>query len=353
MIYIHKGDCTVFADCTKFLTFIIKTHLDLTGWSAKFILGNITKEFSDISSGTFEVVLSSKETRQLKNGPQNGAIILTDNNGNVKTITNTLPFEVTSEVIENANQSIELSIPKSTEIEITMQIGNTPGAPGEFGNITAGDNIKIKYNGEDLEISAIVPTKTSELTNDSNFAYSEDIPTKISDLKNDSDFVVVDDLPTATSQLVNDSNFAYSDDIPTKTSQLENDSDFAQTKDIPTLLSQLKNDLGYQTLADVMALIAQIPKMKRVILEKGESLPETGEKMTLYFVPKEGSANDVYNEYIWIEETSHYEFFGTTQVDLTDYVKNTDFATQDKGGVVKLWTSTEDGNLGLNISTEE
>lgn len=120
--------------------------------------------------------------------------------------------------------------------------------------------------------------------------------------------------------------------------------------DIPTLLSQLQNDLGYQTLADVMGLIASIPQFKLSIVDE---LPNTGEKMTLYLVSKEGADNDVYNEYIWIEATSSFELIGTTAVDLTDYVKNTDYATQDKSGVVKMWTSTdEDGNIGLNISTE-
>lgn len=58
-----------------------------------------------------------------------------------------------------------------------------------------------------------VPTKTSELTNDSNFATTSDIPAKTSQLTNDSGFITQADVPT----------------IPTKTSQLENDSNFAKT----------------------------------------------------------------------------------------------------------------------------
>lgn len=56
-----------------------------------------------------------------------------------------------------------------------------------------------------------IPTKTSQLTNDSGFITSSDIPT----------------IPTKTSQLQNDSGFVTSSDIPTKTSQLTNDSNFA------------------------------------------------------------------------------------------------------------------------------
>lgn len=88
----------------------------------------------------------------------------------------------------------------------------------------------------------IVPTKTSELENDSNFATTSDIPTKTSQLQNDSGFITNADIPTVptkTSQLENDSGFLTNADIPTKTSQLENDSNFVTTSDIPTSLPQL------------------------------------------------------------------------------------------------------------------
>ena len=63
-------------------------------------------------------------------------------------------------------------------------------------------------------INAYVPTKTSELTNDSNFATTSDIPTKTSDLQNDSNFATTSDIPTKTSQLTNDSGFITAADIP-------------------------------------------------------------------------------------------------------------------------------------------
>ena len=81
----------------------------------------------------------------------------------------------------------------------------------------------------------------------------------------------------------------------------------------------------------MLQAIASIPQFKLSIVNE---LPMIGEKMTLYFVPKEGADNDIYNEYVWIEQTSSYEFLGSTAVDLTDYVKNTDYATANKGGVI-------------------
>ena len=76
-----------------------------------------------------------------------------------------------------------------------------------------------------------------------------------------------------------------------------------------------------------------------------DQLPATGKKGVIYLVPKDGAAPDVHDEYVWIESTQTFELIGTTQVDLTDYVKNTDYATSSKAGIVKPNTS-----YGLEIT---
>lgn len=129
-ILIHKGDCTIFADNKKFLTFNIKTNLNLKGWTAKFVLGWITKEITDISSKIFEVILDANETNQLRLGKQFGTIILTDADGNIKTIVNTIPFEVTTAVVENEYQEVDLSIPQSSGVDLTLRVGSVGGGSG-------------------------------------------------------------------------------------------------------------------------------------------------------------------------------------------------------------------------------
>ena len=65
-------------------------------------------------------------------------------------------------------------------------------------------------------------------------------------------------------------------------------------------------------------------------------LPSTGADDTIYLVPitPDTSGNN-YAEYVYINGA--WELLGKigVQVDLTDYVKNTDYATSSKGGVVK------------------
>lgn len=65
-------------------------------------------------------------------------------------------------------------------------------------------------------------------------------------------------------------------------------------------------------------------------------LPPTGVAGTLYFVEKQDSEEkDVYDEYMWVN--NDWERVGEKQfvIDLTDYVKNTNYATPSKAGVIK------------------
>lgn len=153
--------------------------------------------------------------------------------------------------------------------------------------LTEGSNISISGN----EISANVPTKTSDLQNDSGYITSSDIPaipTKTSELQNDSGFITAASVPTKTSELQNDSGFITSADIPavndatltiqkngttvgiftansstnktvditvpTKTSDLQNDSGFITSASVPTKTSELQNDSGFITSSDIPAI---------------------------------------------------------------------------------------------------
>lgn len=180
--------------------------------------------------------------------------------------------------------------------------------------ITLADGVTISW--DNISNQPSIPSKTSELTNDSNYATTEQIPTKNSQLQNDSNYANTSQIPTKNSQLTNDSNYTTMSDvekknyttmaavlekkyqnsdqvvtitkntvtaafiktlgllvgdqiqmgpnakitwanvtnqpsIPNKTSQLTNDSNYATTGQIPTKNSQLTNDSGYTTMSAV------------------------------------------------------------------------------------------------------
>lgn len=90
---------------------------------------------------------------------------------------------------------------------------------------------------------------------------------------------------------------------------------------VPIKVSDLTNDKSYQTKAEVQALISQINKMTKKIVD---SLPTTGEEDIFYLVPKGGTGNNVYDEYLWIN--GKFEKIGdtSTSVDLSSYAKKTE-----------------------------
>lgn len=112
-----------------------------------------------------------------------------------------------------------------------------------------GETMEIVDAGarELIENLPPVPTKTSQLTNDSGFITNANIPTKTSQLTNDSGFITDADVPTKTSELTNDSGFITSAALPTKTSDLTNDSGFITSAAVPTKTSELTNDSGFIT----------------------------------------------------------------------------------------------------------
>lgn len=73
------------------------------------------------------------------------------------------------------------------------------------------------------------------------------------------------------------------------------------------------------TQAEVNALIAAIQK---VTLRKVTVLPETGETNVIYLVPKTGTTQDVFDEWIWVDNA--WEHIGTTEVDLSGYYTKTE-----------------------------
>lgn len=140
------------------------------------------------------------------------------------------------------NGSIEVirdTVP-TQPIPYTYKVKQT-NASGQFTLINHYVAGVTSVNGQTGEVTIAVPTKTSELTNDSNFATTADIPTKTSQLTNDSGFLTTADIPTKTSELENDSGFITASDIPTiptNTSQLTNDSGFVKTSEANTFTAE-------------------------------------------------------------------------------------------------------------------
>jgi hypothetical protein len=140
-------------------------------------------------------------------------------------------------------------------------------------------------------------------------------------------------------------NYALKSEIPDV-------SDFI-TNTVDDLVNYYKKTETF-TKQEVNNLISAITTMDIQVVQ---TLPTQDiSTTTIYLVPKAtAEQNDVYDEYIYVSNS--WEHIGSTEVDLTDYVKNTDYATYSKGGVVKVdgafSTFMTDGKLKCTSKTYE
>ena len=118
------------------------------------------------------------------------------------------------------------------------------------------------------------------------------------------------------------------------------------TKSVDDLVNYYKKSETF-TKQEVNNLISAITTLDiRVV----QTLPtEDISTTTIYLVPKAtAGTNDAYDEYIYVSNA--WEHIGSTEVDLTNYVTNTDYATSSSAGVIRVGSSygvsaTTSGNL--------
>ena len=92
------------------------------------------------------------------------------------------------------------------------------------------------------------------------------------------------------------------------------------------------DELGLYSKGEVDNLISLIPKFDIKVVE---SLPtEEISGTTLYLVPSTNDEPNMYTEYIYVNDV--WEKLGEQTLDLSEYVKSTDYATNSKSGVIKL-----------------
>lgn len=136
-------------------------------------------------------------------------------------------------------------------------------------------------------------------------------------------FAKTTDLPTKVSDLTNDSGFKTETEIKnliTENAPKQDLTPYAKKTELPKNLSELTNDKGYKTEAEIRTLIESSSKLKKSVVDK---LPTTGKEDLIYLVKDtKGKTGNIYLEYLWINNA--FELIGSTQVDLSGYAKTTD-----------------------------
>lgn len=122
--------------------------------------------------------------------------------------------------------------------------------------------------------------------------------------------------------------------VPTKVSQLTNDSGF-QTS---TQVNSIVTGKGYQTQSQVQSLInSAFGNITSIRYEKVTSLPATGSNGVIYLVAHSHGTQDIYDEYIWLSETKTFEKIGNTDIDLSAYVKSSELTAITTNDLNTMW----------------
>mgnify|MGYP000047819221 CR=1 FL=1 len=122
--------------------------------------------------------------------------------------------------------------------------------------------------------------------------------------------------------------------VPTKTSQLTNDSGYQSATSVESIITAK----GYQTQSQVQSLInSAVGNITSIKYEKVNSLPTTGSNGVIYLVAHSHGTQDIYDEYIWLAETKTYEKIGNTDIDLSAYVKKSELTAITTNDLNTMW----------------
>lgn len=151
------------------------------------------------------------------------------------------------------------------------------------------------------------------------------IPTKLSELHNDDNYV-------------QDNSYVHTDNNFTTSYKDKLDDTYRK--------SEVYNKQESYSKGEIDNKIASIVT---TTFEVVDQLPEQGESNVIYLVPNEQSADNEYEEYIWVN--NKWELIGTTKVDLTPYYTSSqvdDLINPISNDVTLLKQNKLDKNLGAD-----
>ena len=181
------------------------------------------------------------------------------------------------------------------------------------------ENISMDWEHKQL-VFTFNDKKVINVSFNIDYSYIENTPTKLSEFTNDENFVKQTDLNntlvnyTKKAEL-NDTlqNYAQKSELPTKTSDLTNDSGFI-TKLVEDLVNYYKKSEIY-TKSEIDQRISAIPKFNIKVVV---SLPISNISTTTIYLLKTGDeSQNLYTEFIYVDGV--WERLGTQTLDLSGY----------------------------------
>lgn len=270
--------------------------------------------------------------------------------------------EMQGDIVDINSDIVDINEQQEIQDETIGTINETIGTINE----TIGEINQDIYNLESTKADkSEIPTKTSDLINDSNFVSDSEYVHTDNNFTNEKDAQITTNASNITTL---QSTKADKTEIPTKTSQLTNDSGFI-TKNVDDLANYYKKSETYNK-TEIDGKVSSVYKYKGTVATY-EDLPSTDLTIGDVYNVEEDGSNYAWTGSTWdklggdIDLSEYYtktqtdsllstkansnDVYNKTETDtllnnkadkseipdLTDYVKNTDYATSSKGGVIK------------------
>jgi len=186
--------------------------------------------------------------------------------------------------------------------------------------LSAGNNVTLTANSTSDTITiAATDTTYSEATTSTAGLMSTADKAKLNGIEAGATAITVDSSlsNTSTNPLQNKAiNTALGNKAPLASPT------FTGTPKAPTATEGTNTTQIATTAFVTTAITTAIGGISGISFEIVTSLPTTGNTGTIYLVSNSGTGTNIYDEYIYVN--SKWEKIGTTDVDLSDYVKTTD-----------------------------
>lgn len=252
-----------------------------------------------------------------------------------------------------------------------------------YDNLVLYDTKMKSFVSETYATKTTIPTKTSELTNDSSFvsggvAYSQADKTKLAGIDKGAQVNVIEGI-TVNGTTVTPSAKNVNITVPTDNKSLNNGAGYQTATDVDAAITaksyqtaanvrtivegysyqnasgvkSIVENYKYQTAANVKATVEAygyqnstqvnnaisnaVGKITSISYQVVTKLPSTGEVGIIYLIANSGSDGNEYDEYIWLGSDSGFEKLGTRELDLTGYAKTADFVAMDTTDVDNLF----------------
>ena len=186
--------------------------------------------------------------------------------------------------------------------------------------LTAGNNVTLTPNTTSDSITiAATDTTYSDATTSTHGLMSTADKTKLDGIQAGATAITVDSALSSTS-----TNPLQNKAINTALGNKANlaSPTFTGTPKAPTPAASTNNTQIATTAYVTSAIATAISGISGISFEIVSSLPATGDSGTIYLLSNSGTGTNVYDEYIYVN--NNWEKIGTTDVDLSDYVKTSD-----------------------------